>query len=141
MAKVYRLEHRITRFGVYNDASSREVILNDEFGDTLVNWPLPQNDALFVKNSKMDQWDIGTSRFNGLWRFGFDSLSQLFKWFNNEQLLLEIAKRNVVLRVYDCFDVIVGNSQVMFSSNYHFVANIIDTLEIKDILANKDGTN
>ena len=140
--KIYRLETKSGR-GVYSflfEAWTKE----DYTGGEGTRHPGPQRDSLFNMNHEAR---FGVSAdcytFTGKYVFGFSSPAQMLRWFfNRDDLALLEAEKGIRVSVYECDDVIEGNTQVAFGIWHHQLFNPIATyglVEFYDLFAGKGG--
>lgn len=126
--KIYRLEDQ-QGFGVYS-AICITCTQEDYFGGVNTRHPGPQNDSLFCKNhvEKLGFTAGSLKGFSGKYVFGFNSPAQVLRWFfNREDLALLESEKNIQISVYDCDDVIEGNTQVAFGIWHHMLFTPVKT--------------
>lgn len=125
--KIYRLENR-QGSGVYSvllDSGTQE----DYYGGKNTRHPGPRNDSLFCENhvTKLGAL-VGGRDFSGKYVFGFNSPAQVLRWFfNREDLALLESQSGIQISVYDCDDVIEGNTQVAFGIWHHTLFTPVKT--------------
>lgn len=138
--KIYRLETR-AGIGVYR-VINHERLLENYSGGPGTRHPAPWRDSLFCDNHLKK---LGTSAddigFSGRYVFGFASPQQVLRWFFNREDLATLEKETgIQVSVYECEDVIEGNTQVAFGVWHHtlFVPVVrYGLVEFYDLFAGK----
>ena len=117
--KVYRLEDS-DRLGVYKSVES-EVFQNLFAYGTFPSklHPLPSQDNLLMEAFKSR--NVEYVFHDEKYRHGFVSIEQFKRWFYNNEILRALHLEGIAMVVYEVPDesVFVGNTQVIFDSNYH----------------------
>lgn len=134
--KIYRLETK-SGDGVYGAAIFRGITTEDYFGGEGTRHPGPFRDTLFCEN---EQRKLGCKGFSGRYVFGFNSPEQVLRWFFNRDDLATLESNGIQLSVYECSDVIEGNTQVAFGVWHHALfppAVVYSLTKFYDLFAGK----
>ncbi len=115
--KIFRLETD-KKFGIYQ--STAMLFTADQYSGDRTKHPRPCDDSRFneecINKTGKDALRYG---YSGSYVFGFSSPEQLLRWFYEEYDYVVFEEHSVRIAVYECDDVIVGNTQVAFSKLFH----------------------
>jgi hypothetical protein len=138
LIQLFRLEDKEERTGVYHSSKAREVFF-DYYGGTAATsrHPAPYDDSKLVdacEAKNVEAFDLQ----NGFYRFAFQSLEQLRGWFYSDVSLIDLGKRGIVLRVYNCDEssVFIGSTQCAFEHFFHHENCVAGTYELEKLVEN-----
>lgn len=133
--KIYRLEDSC-KTGVYQGAlrpwRATPVKLNQQYSGDQIRHPTPENDSKFVESYRAK----GIQKYDwaGRYVFGFESPAQVFRWFFDYDDLIALEYADYHVSVYECDDVIVGNTQVAFSAHFHLFNQPIQIISMCEFI-------
>ena len=137
--KVFRLEHRENRRGVYQADSDIYWRMSEEAGMRHDDrHPVAHDDSMLKHSFKARNLnlDMGVT-LNGGFRFGFVSITQMRAWFYKDKGYAVMKDFGIVLRVYEIpeEDVFVGNTQTVFRT-CHMESAPFETVELDTLVNN-----
>lgn len=143
--KIYRLENKRGE-GVYHGASLWSLPLKEDYnGGPGTRHPGPHRDTLFCENHlRVLGSSAESGGFSGLYVFGFNSPAQVLRWFFNRDDLATLEQEGFRLGVYECADVIEGNTQAAFGRWHQLLFTPVVTyglVEFYDLFAGKSPTS
>ena len=141
--KIIRIEHKVTKTGVYTTAQRPETLrriirTNFTFGD---KHPTPEKDSLFVENALLrypaahdSYWGLSIYKIKFL-KFGFADKNQLRAWFYDDGVFRLMHDANFHIVEIEVKDAIIGHTQVAYDSTDDIISqtehNILEYLNIK----------
>ncbi len=130
--KVFRIEHREKKVGVYRHYGNECYEILREFTKSELNGkhPLPVNDSKLVMEVEKELFLFISGEFH----YGFENLEQLRRWFFCDDIFEPLQKVGFVLRVYDVPKAYFGNTQACFLSEYHEDKYISETIELSTLI-------
>ena len=137
MTKIYRIQHKETKDGVYKYRGESPKY-SEQFGEIVCNGdssevhPGPLDDSLF-KDNYLEKGGSALDIYFKLTKyiFGFESIEQLRFWLYNDSMICFLAEWDFELVIYESENVIVGNTQVAFEKES---AKIIEKNPLLDLL-------
>lgn len=125
---LYRIEHSISRFGIYHHYGDRTNRMQKFLDNSQISsrHPGPNGDTklkqeIINSNNSSYYYESLTEKFvNGnSFYYGFENITQLRSWLPDDELLVDLHDMGFKLVVYKVPEVYYGNCQTAMPSKHH----------------------